>query len=110
MAFPEPPGPFDAYTLVQYKTILDGIITVMTAQFKVLIPTLEDMVAIAYTVIKDNKLYVTLDFNIVNAVWLEGNGITVEPVYTNTDLSLDPQEIVDTWGESQTNILTLKNY
>ena len=42
--------------------------------------------------------------------WLEGNGVEITPMYTNTDLSLTDQEIVDNWSKFGMNILTLKNY
>jgi len=108
--FPPPIGPLSSYTIEQYKQILDGVIAVMTQQFKQLIPELENLDQVAYTTIYNGKLYASIDSRIVNPIWLEGNGVEITPLYTNTNLSLTDQEIVDTWGSSSMNVLTLKNY
>ena len=108
--FPPPIGPLSSYTIEQYKQILDGVIAVMTQQFKQLIPELENLDQVAYTTIYNGKLYASIDSGIVNPIWLEGNGVEITPLYTNTNLSLTDQEIVDTWGSSSMNVLTLKNY
>ena len=108
--FPPPIGPLSSYTIEQYKQILDGVIAVMTQQFKQLIPELENLDQVAYTTIYHGKLYASIDSGIVNPIWLEGNGVEITPLYTNTNLSLTDQEIVDTWGSSSMNVLTLKNY
>jgi len=99
-----------AYNIIDYKVALDGVIDVMTQQFKKLIPELKDIDQIAYTTIYNGKLYVSLDSNIVNPIWLEGNGVEITPLYTNTDLSLTDDQIVDNWGSFGLNVLTLKNY
>ena len=108
--FPPPIGPLSSYTIEQYKQILDGVIAVMTQQFKQLIPELENLDQVAYTTIYNGKLYASIDSGIVNPIWFEGNGVEITPLYTNTNLSLTDQEIVDTWGSSSMNVLTLKNY
>lgn len=99
-----------AYNIIDYKVVLDGVIAVMTQQFKQLIPELENLDQVAYTTIYNGKLYASIDSGIVNPIWLEGNGVEITPLYTNTNLSLTDQEIVDTWGSSSMNVLTLKNY
>jgi hypothetical protein len=108
--FPAPIGPLPSYTIEQYKLILDGVIDVMTQQFKQLIPELKDLEKIAYTTIYNGKLYASLDSNIVNPIWLEGNGVKITPLYTNADLSLTDDQIVDNWYNFGLNVLTLKNY
>lgn len=112
--FPPPPfgpGPLPSYTIEQYKRILDGVIDVMTQLFKQEFPEeLARLERIAYTTIYNGKLYVSLDYAIVNPVWLEGNGVEITPLYTNTDLSLTDDQIVYNWGDFGLNVLTLKNY
>ena len=109
--FPPPGGPLSAYTIEQYKLILDGIIVIMTEQFKQLFPDFfKDLKAIAYTIIKDNKLYVSIVNGLANPLWLEGNGVSITPVYTNTNLSLTNEEIQVQWNFFPMNILTIKNY
>lgn len=108
--FPAPIGPLPSYTIEQYKLILDGVIDVMTQQFKQLIPELKDLEKIAYTTIYNGKLYASLDSNIGNPIWLEGNGVKITPLYTNADLSLTDDQIVDNWYNFGLNVLTLKNY
>ena len=102
--------PLPSYTIEQYQQILEGVITIMTKQFKALSPELKDLDRIAYTTIYNGKLYVSIDSNIVNPVWLEGNGVQITPLYTNTDLSLTDQEIDENWDKFGRNVLTLKNY
>lgn len=109
--FPPPIGPLPSYTIEQYKLILDGVIAVATQQFKQLFPEkLQDLEQLAYTTIYNGKLYVSIDSSITNPIWLEGNGVEITPMYTNTNLSLTDQEIVDNWGKFGMNVLTLKNY
>ena len=108
---PLPPiGPLSSYTIEQYKDILDGVIDVMTKQFKLLIPELKDLEKLAYTTIYNGKLYVSIDSSISNPIWLEGNGVKITPLYTNTNLSLPDNEIVAAWGIFGLNVLTIKNY
>lgn len=112
--FPPPPvgpGPLPSYTIEQYKLILDGVIAAATQQFKQLFPEkLQDLEQLAYTTIYNGKLYVSIDSSITNPIWLEGNGVEITPMYTNTNLSLTDQEIVDNWDKFGMNVLTLKNY
>jgi hypothetical protein len=110
--FPPPLGPLPSYTIGQYQQILEGVITIMTQQFKVLLPEqLKDLDRIAYTTIYNGKLYVSIDYNIMaNPLWLEGNGVEITSMYTNTDVSLTDQEIVENWYNFGRNVLTLKNY
>jgi hypothetical protein len=108
--FPAPIGPLPSYTIEQYKQILDGVIAVVTEQFKKLIPELKDLQQLAYTTIYNGKLYTSIDSIISNPIWLEGNGVEITPLYTNADLSLTDQEIVDNWYNFGLNVLTLKNY
>ena len=106
--FPPPIGPLPSYTIDQYQLILEGVIAEMTEQYKIIIPTLD---RVAYTTIYEGKLYITNNYLISsNPVWLEGNGVEITPMYTNTDLSLTDQKIVDNWRKFGMNILTLKNY
>lgn len=100
-----------AYNIIDYKVALDGVIAKMTQQFKQLFPEkFVNLDQIAYTTIYNGKLYVSIDYNISNPVWLEGNGVEITPLYTNTNLSLTDQEIIDNWGSFGLNVLTLKNY
>lgn len=112
--FPPPPfgpGPLPSYTIEQYKLILDGVIDVMTQLFKQEFPEeFAGLVQLAYTTIYNGKLYVSIDSIITNPIWLEGNGVEITPLYTNTNLSLTDQEIDDNWGKFGMNVLTLKNY
>ena len=96
-----------AYNIIDYKAVLDGVIDVMTDQFKPLIP---DLKKLAYTTIYNGKLYVSIDSSISNPIWLEGNGVEITPLYTNTNLSLPDNEIVAAWGIFGLNVLTIKNY
>ena len=82
----------------------------MTDQFKLLIPELKDLKKLAYTTIYNGKLYVSIDSSISNPIWLEGNGVEITPLYTNTNLSLPDNEIVAAWGIFGLNVLTIKNY
>jgi len=109
--FPPPFGPLNSYTIEQYQQILEGVITIMTQQFKELFPEqLKRLDRIAYTNIYNGKLYVSIDYNISNAVWLEGNGVEITPLYTNTNLSLPDEEIIAFWRIFELNVLTIKNY
>ena len=109
--FPPPIGPLSSYTIEQYKDILDVVIDEMTQHFKELFPEqLKRLYRIAYTKIYNGKLYVSIDYNISNAVWLEGNGVEIAPLYTNTNLSLPDNEIVAAWEIFGLNVLTIKNY
>ena len=111
--FPPPPfgpGPLPSYTIEQYKLILDGVIDVMTQLFKQEFPELKDLEKLAYTTIYNGKLYTSFDYSTANPVWLEGNGVEITPLYTNTDLSLTDDQIVNNWGSFGLNVLTLKNY
>ena len=100
-----------AYNIADYKVALDGVIDFMTQQFKQLLPVdLEFLDKLAYTTIYNGKLYVSIDYNIFSPVWLDGNGVEITPLYTDTDLSLSDQQIINNWGNFEMNVLTVKNY
>ena len=99
------------YNIIDYKVALDSVIDSMTQQFKQLLPEkFKNLEKVAYTTIYNGKIYISIDNNIANPLWLEGNGVEVTPLYSNLDLSLTDQEIVETWSDAPINILTLKNY
>ena len=109
--FPPPLGPLNSYTIEEYQQILEGVITNMTQQFKKEYPEqLKRLDRIAYTNIYNGKLYVSIDYHISNAVWLEGNGVEITPLYTNTNLSFPDKEIIAAWRIFEMNVLTIKNY
>ena len=100
-----------AYNITYYKVALDRVIDSMTQQFKQLLPEVyKNLEKVAYTTISNGKIYISTDNTIVNRFWLGGNGVEVTPLYSNLDLSLTDQEIVETWSNATINILTLKNY
>ena len=100
-----------AYNITYYKVALDSVIDSMTQQFKQLFPEkFKNLEKVAYTTIYNGKIYVSTDDSIANPLWLEGNGVEVTPLYSNLDLSLTDQEIVETWSGAPINILTIKNY
>ena len=102
-----------AYTLEEYQYILNILIDAITEELKLLYPEeFKDMVTVAYTIIKDNKLYLTHDENVVYfPIWLSGTGVTVKPVYTNAYIqNLSPGEVIENWGYYATNVLQITNY